>query len=160
MMYAKEERFQLSNSCSICDKLFDVEDNKVRNHCHVTGECRGAAHWSCNINLKLTRTIPGIFHNVRGYDSHSIIKKINKFDVKVNVISNGLEKFMALTINRNLVFIGSMQIMNFSLNSLVKNLSDNHFKYLSEEFRDNLLKLVKQKGVDPCEYMDSFKKFS
>ena len=33
----EEERFQLSNSCWICDKLFDVGDDKVRDHCHITG---------------------------------------------------------------------------------------------------------------------------
>ena len=50
--------------------------------------------------------------------------------------------------------------MNSSLDSLVKNLSDNGFKYLSEEFSGDLLKLVKQKGAYPYEYMDSFEKFS
>ena len=48
---AEEERFQLTNSCWICDKLFDIGDDKVRDHCHTTGNYRGAAHWSCNINL-------------------------------------------------------------------------------------------------------------
>ena len=67
---------------------------------------------------------------------------------------------MAFTINTNLVFIGSMQFMNSSLDSLVKSLSDNDFTYLSEEFSGEFLKLVKQKGVYPYEYMDSFKKFS
>ena len=66
---------------------------------------------------------------------------------------------MAFTI-RNLVFIDSMQFMNSSLDSLVKNLSDNDFKYLSEEFSGEFLRLVKQKEVYPYEYMDSFKKFS
>ena len=42
---------------------------------------------------------------------------------------------------------------------MVKNLSDNDFKYLSEEFRGKFLKLVKQKGVYSYEYMDNFKKF-
>ena len=42
-----------------------------------------------------------------------------------------------------------MQFMNSSLHSLVKNLSDNDFKYLSEEFSGEFLKLVKQKGVYP-----------
>ena len=48
----------------------------------MTGKYRGAVHCSCNINLKLTKNIPVIFHNLRGYDSHSLIKEINKFDVK------------------------------------------------------------------------------
>ena len=40
----EEERFQSSNSCWICDKLFDVGDEKVRDHCHITGKYRVAAH--------------------------------------------------------------------------------------------------------------------
>ena len=70
----------------MCDKLFDVGDDKIRDHCHITRKYRGAAHWTCNINLKLTKKIPVIFQNLRGYDSHLIIKKISKFDVKVSVI--------------------------------------------------------------------------
>ena len=155
MSAEEEEKFQLSNSCWICDKLFDVGDDKVRDHSHITGKYRGAAHWSC----KLTKKIPVIFHNLRGYDTHLIIKEISKFDVKVSVMPNGLEKYITFTINTNLVFIGSMQFMNSSLDSLVKNLSDNDFKYLSEEFRGEMLELVKEKGVYPYEYMDSFKRF-
>ena len=66
---------------------------------------------------------------------------------------------MAFTINTNLVFIGSMQFMNSSLASLVKDLSGNNFKYFSEEFSGEFLKLVKQKGVYLYEYMESFKRF-
>ena len=67
---------------------------------------------------------------------------------------------MAFTIKTNLVFIDSMQFMNNSgLDALVKTLSDSDFKYLSEEFSVEFLKLVKQKGVYPYEYMNSFKKF-
>ena len=66
---------------------------------------------------------------------------------------------MAFTINANLVFTDSMQFMNSSPVSLVKKLSDNGFKYLYEEFSGKFLKLVKQKGVYPYEYMNSFKKF-
>ena len=62
------------------------------------------------------------------------MQEIDKFDVKISVISNGLEKYMAFTINKNLVFIDSMQFMNSSLDELVKNLSDNDFKYSSREF--------------------------
>ena len=66
---------------------------------------------------------------------------------------------MAFTIDKNLVFIDSMQFMNSSLDALVQNLSDNDFKILSQEFIVEILRLVKQKGVYPYEYMDSFKKF-
>ena len=52
---------------------------------------------------------------------------------------------MAFTINNNLVFIDSVQFMNSSLDALVKNLSDNDFKYLSQEFSGDLVKIVKEK---------------
>ena len=126
-----EERFQLSDKCWICDKLFDAENNKVKDHCNITEKYRGSAHWSCNVNLKLNRKVSVIFNNLRGYDSHLIMQEINKFDIELNVIPNGLEKYTAFTINNNSVFIDSMQFMNSSLNELVKNLSGNDFKYLS-----------------------------
>ena len=66
---------------------------------------------------------------------------------------------MVFTININLVSIDSMQLMNSSLDSLVKNLSDHDFVCLSEEFIGKFLKLVKQKGVYPYGCMDSFEKF-
>ena len=49
-----------------------------------------------------------------------------------------------------------MQFMNSSTYALVKNLLDNDFKYLSQEFSGNLLELIKQKGVYPYKYMDNF----
>ena len=92
-------------------------------------------------------------------DCHLTIKEMSKFDVKVSFIPNGLEKYMVSTINRNLVFIDIMQFIYSSLDSLVKNLSDNDCKYLSKEFSGQFLELVKQKGVYPYQYMDSFKEF-
>ena len=89
-----------------------------------------------------------------------IIKEIGTFDVKINVIRNGLEKYMACTINKNLFFIDSMQFINSSLDLSVKNMSDNDFKYLSEELSGELLELIKEKGVYPYKYKDSFKSFS
>ena len=54
----------------------------------------------------------------------------------------------------------SMQFLNSSLDRLVKNLSDNDFKYLTEEFGSKNLELLKQKGVYPYEYINSFKRFN
>ena len=62
VMTEKEEYlFQQSNNCWICKKLIDNKDEKVRDHCHITGKFRGAAHWDCNINFQLTKKIPVIF---------------------------------------------------------------------------------------------------
>ena len=89
----ENERFELTNICWICGKLIEVSDNKVRDHCHITGKYRGAAHYSCNINLNITKKVPAIFHNLKGYDSHLIFKELSKFNnLKISVIPNGLEK--------------------------------------------------------------------
>ena len=124
----EEDQLQLSNSSWICEKL--IVNEKVRDHCDITGKFRGTAHWSCN-----------------------------KFDVKIDVITNRLEKCMAFFLNKNLVFIDSMQFMNSRLEKLVKNLLDNDFKYLTEELGSKNVKLLKQKDVYPYEYMDSLKRF-
>ena len=44
IMSAEKEKFQSTNSCWICQKLFDVGDDKVRDYCYITGKYRGAAH--------------------------------------------------------------------------------------------------------------------
>ena len=66
---------------------------------------------------------------------------------------------MSFTLNNNIVFIDSMLFMNSSLDKLVKNLSDEDFKYLSEVFSGEKLKLLKKKGINPYEYFNSFEKF-
>ena len=63
-------------------------------------------------------------------------------------------------LNKNLVFIDSMQFMNSGLKKLVKNLSDNDFKYLTEEFGSKNLEHLKEKDAYPYEHMESFKRFS
>ena len=78
--------------------------------------------------------------------------------MKIDVIPNGLEKYMAFMINKN--FIGSMQVINSSLEKLVKHLADNGFKYLSQEFGSENLELLKQKDVYCYQYIKRFKRFS
>ena len=89
----------------------------------MTGKFRGAAHWDCNINFQLTKKVLVIFHNLRGCNSHLIFNELGEFDVKISVIPNGLENYMAFFLNKNFVLIDKMQFMNSSLNKLVKNLS-------------------------------------
>ena len=95
MMSEEEDLFQQSSSCWICKKLIDNNERKIRDHCHVTGKFKGAAHWDCNINFQLPKNVHAIFHNLKGYDSHLIFSELEKFDVKISVIPNGLKKYMA-----------------------------------------------------------------
>ena len=87
----EEEQFEKDEICWICNKL--NESDKVRDHCHITGKYRGPAHCNCNINMKICKKLPIIFHNLRGYDGHLITKELTKFKCKINVIPNGLETF-------------------------------------------------------------------
>ena len=90
----------------------------------------------------------------------SFLFEIHKFNLKINVILDGLEKYMAFFLGKNLLFIDSMQFMNSSLDKLVKNLSDEYFKYLVKEFGFENLEILKQKGAYLYEYMNSFKRFN
>ena len=88
-----------------------------------------------------------------------LCKKLDKFYLKINVIPNGLKKYMSFTINNKLSFIDSFQFLSSSLDSLIKNLNNDDFNYLIQELYNNVLDLFKQKGFYPCEYMSDFEKF-
>ena len=66
---------------------------------------------------------------------------------------------MSFTINTKLSIICSFQFLSSSLDSLVKNFNKDNFKRLSQEFNNNVLKLVKQNRFYPYEYMRDFEKF-
>ena len=100
-----------------------------------------------------------MFHELRNYDSHLIMQELGKFSLRINVILNGSEKYTSFTINNKLSFIDSFQFLSSSLDSLVKNLGKDDLKYLSQEFDNNVLDLVKQKRFYPYEYMSNFEKF-
>lgn len=74
----QQNNFQEYNQCYSCKKSFTKYDVKVRDHDHITGSYRSAAHNSCNLRLKPSKKIPVIIHNFRGYDSHLIIKELTQ----------------------------------------------------------------------------------
>ena len=101
LIMSEEEHFQSSNTCWICEKLIDNDNEKVRDHCHINGKFKGAGQWSCNTNLQLTEKVPVIFHNLRGCNSHLIFCELNKFNVKIEVIPNRLGKYMNKNYNNS-----------------------------------------------------------
>ena len=169
--------FQKALKCHICDKHYTAKDLRVRDHCHITGEFRGSAHQDCNLKLRIIPDnikIPVIFHNLRGYDSHFIMQQIGKIakehtytnkkgekiEMNINCIPNNMEKYMAFMLGNHLVFLDSFQFMSSSLDNLIKNLPDEAFKYTKQGFKKEQFELMKQKGVYPYDYMDSFDKFN
>ena len=171
MTPSDESDFLRSEQCHICGKAYDEDSVRVRDHCHMTGTYRGSAHQSCNLNFKVTKKIPVVFHNLRGYDGHLIMQQIGrvckerswvdkkgKHEMNVNVIPNSMERYTAFTMGQRLVFIDSFQFMSSSLASLVESLAPTDFKHLTNEFGERT-ELMKRKGVYPYEYMDSFERF-
>ena len=63
-----EEEYRNSNVCRFCEK--NIECDKVRDHCHLTGNYRGPAHSKGNLNVSQdqSNSIPFIFHNFSNYD--------------------------------------------------------------------------------------------
>ena len=112
------------------------------------------------ISLKVNHKIPAAFHNLKNYDFLFIMQELSKFDLKISVITNGLEKYMSFTNNNKLCFIGNFQFLISSLDDLGKNLSKDDFKYISQEFDNCVLDLDKQKGFYPYEYMSDFEEFN
>lgn len=70
--------FRTGTQCCICNQEFEDADTIVRDHCHVTGKFRSAAHGSCNLNYQQRERIPVFFHNLKGYEAHHIMSVIGK----------------------------------------------------------------------------------
>ena len=102
-MKKKKNNFNPVKPVAFVKNSKNDDDEKVRDHYHITGNFRGASHWNWNINIQLTKKIPVIFHNSRGYDSHLVFCVLNKFDSKIDVILNMLEKYMTFFLNKNVI---------------------------------------------------------
>ena len=121
MSQEDENNYKNSEICLICNQK--IIKNKVRDHCHITGKFKGPAHKECNSKLRITRKLPIIFHNLEGYDGHIIFKELNNFDnIDIQVIPKSSEKYMSIVINRNIIFLDSLQFLKASLDSLAENL--------------------------------------
>ena len=170
----EEEQFKQASNCWICGKLLNIED-RVRDHCHYTGRYRGAAHNLCNLKYSKPNNISVFFHNLTGYDSHLFIKKLNTTMGAIDCIPNNEENYISFskTIisgeykNKNgeiknkyfkIVFKDSLKFMASSLEALVNNLPDGSLNNLNKYFTSKQVKLLKQKGFFPYDYMDSIEK--
>ena len=106
MVITNEDRKKYNN-----EKVYHIfkeslGNDKVRDHCHMTGKYRGAAHNSCNTKYQIPKFFPVIFHNLSGYDCHLFIKKLahtgpgdqgSLADGKLNCIPNKEEKYISFS---------------------------------------------------------------
>ena len=173
------EKYKSVTNCYICDGEFTDDNKKVRDHCHVSGKYRGAAHDKCNLKLTLSSRIPVVFHNLKGYDSHHIMQKIGQFKTGINIIPNNMEKYTSFSIGTermewdykekklvnkvkyNLTFLDSFQFMSSSLSNLIDDLKKSDlqkFKYAFQEF-GSLTRMMTRKGIYPYTYMNNWHSF-
>ncbi|KAK3790228.1 hypothetical protein RRG08_027443 [Elysia crispata] len=149
-----------ASRCHVCDGL--LEGDSVRDHCHITGKYRGAAHNACNLKLRLspkTTTIPVVFHNLRGYDSHLLMQAISKVEGRMSCIPNNTEKYISFSLGQ-LRFIDSAQFLQASLDKLVSANKPEAFHITARYEPDHQKRtLLMRKGVYPYEYMDSWERF-
>ena len=179
------ERPQSAQFCWICEGQFgingDVEQDKVLDHCHYSGEFLGFAHSECNLKRRSIQFIPVVAHNLSNYDLHHVCLHIHKFKpgCKIDIIPSTDEKYITLsigvpvktyqdktgatrTVYEYLRFIDSFRFMACSLDKLVSYLPEEKFEILDNcfsEFTDQDRKLLHQKGYYPYSYFDDFEKF-
>ncbi|XP_053207020.1 uncharacterized protein LOC128391197 [Panonychus citri] len=157
---SEEKQFKDSTVCHICSKPLGT-NTSVRDHDHLTGKFRGAAHQLCNLEYQVPSQIPVVFHNLKNFDGHIIIKALSSsmFTNKPQIIAHSTEKFIGFIID-NFKFMDSFAFLPASLDALSANLStDDKLFYLSQLFTGDLSLLMK-KGCLPYEYLDSFDRFT
>ena len=171
---AEQKLFDAAQICHICNK--ELKEDKVRDHCHFTGQYRGAAHNKCNLMCKKPKILPVIFHNLQGYDAHLFIKQLARLEGDLNCIPSTEEKYISFSkkievgkyedcsgstfpINFEIRFLDSFKFLQTSLANLVSNLSQNDFLCTKQIFKKNT-ELLTRKGVYPYDYISSLDKLS
>lgn len=162
--------YKEAKNCMYCNEiLFDSGLLKVRDHCHISGYYRGAAHASCNSKLQISTTktkIPLICHNFRGYDSHLLIEVVARFTAeKIRCIPENIGKYKALDVGQ-FRFLDSYQHMSMPLDMLVSCLGNKQKKFpltvthfTKKGYSLDQIKLLFRKGVFPYDWMNDWKKF-
>ena len=177
MLLTKEEQksFEKAKICHICNK--EITERKVRDHCHFTGQYRGAAHNRCNVKCRKPLILPVIFHNLQGYDAHLFIKQLAGLPGDFSCIPSTEEKYISFSkefkldvyfdkkngklrsLKFELRFIDSFKFLQTSLANLVANLQPQDFINTKEIFKENT-KLLTRKGVFPYDYVSSLEKLN
>ena len=173
LTHSEKISFDKAETCHICKK--ELLTDKVRDHCHFTGQYRGAAHNSCNLQCRKPMILPVIFHNLQGYDAHLFIKQLSTIPGELNCIPSTEEKYISFSkkikvdeykssrtgkfISLYFEIIDSFKFLQTSLANLVGNLQPDDFYNTKEIFRENV-NLITRKGVYPYDYVSSIEKLS
>ena len=75
------------------------QKQKVRNHDHYTRKYRRAAHSMCNLQYKVPKEIPVVFHNRSTYDYHFINGQLAKeFKGNFDCLGENTEKYITFSV--------------------------------------------------------------
>jgi len=149
--------FNQTMICWLCEK--ELGEDRVRDHDHLNGKYRGAAHNRCNLQAKLDKTVPIFFHNFSNYDLHLFIKELSKnTHHKLKIIAKNSEEYITLSYGC-LKFVDSYRIVQSSLDGCTKSMVTSDFKILAKHF-PNDVDLLKEKGIFPYDYMDNYEKYN
>ena len=157
-----KQKAEKQTNCYACKKplLHKYYRDAVKDHCHLTGKYRGAAHSECNLKLKInpkTHQVPVVFHNLRGYDAHHLMQAMANLNKEVKCVANNMEKYITFSVD-GLRFIDSLNFLLTSLDSLVEATPKEELKITKSI--SNCSDLLYKKGIYPYEYVDSFEKFT
>ena len=159
-MTGEDKRNLKPAHCHICGNA--LGNDRVRDHDHLTGKYRGAAHNECNLNFKVPKFVPIVFHNLSGYDAHLFIKELGFGEGKINCIPNTDEKYISFSKKVGEIemrFIDSNRFLLAPIDELAKNLPRDKIKATQQRFGDKT-DLMLRKGVYPYEYMDCAEKLN
>ena len=145
-------------TCLFCAEPLLKQNHKdsVKDHCHITGMCRGAAHSACNKKLRINpkaAPIPVVFDNLRGYDAHHLMQAMSQLQKEVRCIANNMEKYLTFSAG-GVRFIDSFNFLQERLDSLVSATPKESLKMTAAIANGS--ELLYKKGIYPCEYMDSW----
>ena len=79
----------ITSLCHICN--VELGNDRVRDHRHLSGKFRGAAHEICNLKYNDSKFFPVVFYNLPGYDSHIFIKTLGNSEGDISCIRNNEE---------------------------------------------------------------------
>ena len=119
-----------------CTECKNNARSKVRDHCHVLSDFRGASHQACNLqyNVKAsTWKLPCFLHCMRNYDGHMLIRALKPRHGKVRIIPTNFEKYLAIQVGR-VLFLDSYQFALKGLEELVGTMTDDDFPITKTEF--------------------------
>ena len=86
----------------------------------------------------------------------TFFKESNNFNVDIDVIPKGIDKYMSIIVNRRITFTDSLQFYNGSLDTLASNLKDEDYKHLTSGFGIDKLEILKRKNAYPYKWVDSY----